>query len=102
MKRAYTEYSLKFAACRDLGHAWFYQSWNGRERTVICSNCGTRRVDTLNEYRVERRRYRYIQGYHITDVNRFEAAIELRRLLQRLAKRDDIRWQAEAARRGVE
>ncbi|PWT75307.1 MAG: hypothetical protein C5B60_05525 [Chloroflexi bacterium] len=93
-----TAYSLTFAACRDLGHAWLYQRWDGnrREREIVCSNCGAKRTDAIDAgWRVERRWYSYPKDYRIGSDLEIDVAIEARRLLSRLAQSKHIRWARE-------
>jgi len=88
-----SEYPLRFAACRDLGHAWFYLEWRNGTRAVRCQQCHTERKDTLSSaFRVMKRRYNYPKGYTVSGQLRIEAALEVRARLARLAKTQHIRW----------
>lgn len=85
-------YPLNFAACRDLGHTWFYISWKGNKREVLCNQCTTKRFDTLAGFRVVKRSYRYPKDYRNPGVAAFEAAIDARRRLMKMAQSSQIRW----------
>lgn len=55
--------------CRDFGHNWSHhkaarRSDGGFDRTLLCRQCGTRRVQILDRYgRVEASHYGYAEGY---------------------------------------
>ena len=87
MPKQIREYNLDMAQCRDLGHHWEYQEWNGSgARTLRCSNCGTSRKDRLEEYLVSGRSYTYVREYHIRDVPGEVILRQLRRMLHQSRK----------------
>jgi len=60
-----SDYLPRFAACRDVGHAWDYAEWYGSRRTLICSNCDARRDDKLDNFEIASRKYKYPAGYSL-------------------------------------
>ena len=94
------EYQLDHAACRELGHAWFFVEWrvNGREsqRVCRCQSCQTIRIEQMsafrNSFRIDQRRYRYSKGYILKNINALDVALDVRRRLIDLAQQKGIRW----------
>jgi len=88
-----TNYPLQFAACRDLGHAWFYTAWIEGAREVRCSNCHTYRVDRFDQGgRLVARKYIYPLNYLSKSRLDVDVAIEIRARLKDAAKKLGIRW----------
>jgi hypothetical protein len=90
-----SEYPIKFAACRDLGHEWHYLSWNRteRQRVLKCPNCtSVRREHFDGNGKVATRRYAYPKDYLVTKGLALDAARELRERLSRLTERYRVRW----------
>jgi len=87
-KRELVDYSLAHSICREGGHWWEYMGWDYEAHTAqrrCIRGCHTWRYDTYDaNHRKQRSRYRYPAGYLAKGITKVDAAIECRKLVERL------------------
>lgn len=91
------DYSLAFAVCREGGHWWEYRGWNPESQTVqrqCVRGCKAWRYENYDQATMKktRTRYKYPAGYLVKSITRVDAAVDCRRLIERLIKSRGLRF----------